>query len=195
LSQKLVKNNFSSDCLDSSAAILIQYFEKTYLKQFIESQFFIDYLNHCFQSIQTEAHNHKTHKRTNSDSSYNSDCSFVSSLSTKDTEGSATASSPSPAAASKHRHDDHRYDSLWKRDLSGKLQFTHVDKYGRIWSALEPEPQREAGPLVKVMKRFALHSSPDKDKEEIAWKIATMIINDVNHSCNGHTDTHELSQS
>ncbi|CAG2108352.1 unnamed protein product [Medioppia subpectinata] len=202
LNQKLVKNNFNCDCLDSSAAILIQYFEKTYLKQFIESQFFIEYLNNCFQTIQTESH-HKTHKRTNSDSSYTSDCSFVSSLSTRDTECSTTTTTTcghSPAVASKHRqsnhvNEEHRHDSLWKRDLSGKLQFTHVDKYGRIWSALEPEPQRHTGALVKVMKKFSLHSTADKDKEEIAWKIATMIVNDVNQSCNGAgDDTHHLSQ-
>ncbi len=193
ISQKLDQNNFSSDCFDKMAAILIQYFEKTYLRQFLESELYFEYLTHCIQSIQMDlSHNKKyqIHKRTNSDSSYNSDCSFVSSVGTRDGDCVSTASPLKYKQKSSHLSEDQKSDSLWKRDLSGKLQFTHIDKYGRISSCLEPEPDRiSSGTLTKVMKRFSLYSSDDKEKEEIAWKIARMIVNDV---CN---TTQELSHT
>lgn len=194
LSEKLVKNNFSSDCMDRAAAVLIQYFEKTYLKQFIESQLFVDYLNNCFQAIQNNAiQSDKSHKRTNSDSSYNSDASHASTCGHSDT-------SLASSLAASHKQRRSRMsgniigDPLWRRDLSGNLQITHIDQYGRISSELEPEPDHKGlSPLSKVMQKLSLNSTSDKENEEIAWKIATMIVNDVNTACNRSVATNSQS--
>lgn len=175
-----IENNYDI-CFDKPTAILIQYFEKTYLRQFLQSEIYYDYLSHCIASINNEANLmgkkfQKNHRRTGSESSISSESSYVSSI-----DG---LTDPSPKFRHKHLLTDQNPESLWKRDLSGKLQIAHIDQYGKVIRQFEPQPKEEKSKntlnISKAMKLFSsTNSSDEKDKEEMAWQVAQMIVNDV----------------
>ncbi|RWS01217.1 A-kinase anchor protein 10-like protein [Dinothrombium tinctorium] len=166
----------SNSCFDIPMSILIQYFDKTYFKQFLQSQTYINFLTECINSIQSStmaSKSIKCHKRQSSDSSSSvmSDC-CVAGNSSSSKEKKATLSSTKP-------------DQLWQRDLAGKLQIARVNQYGKLLSDFEPEPDKSnslgAISLSKAVKRLTLSASDEKEKEDMAWQVAEMIINDIRH--------------
>lgn len=164
-------------CFNKAAAILMQYFEKTYLRQFLESQTYLNYLSESISSIQLDFQLRRKkshHKRAGSDSSESSFCSG------RDVSFSSPHKDKAARKDKQSKLTDQNPDSLWKRDLAGKLQITYVDKYGKIFSELEAEPDKSDSTLVtKAMKRLTNNTFNEKQKEEMAWQVAEMIVNDV----------------
>ncbi|KAI2804914.1 A-kinase anchor protein 10, mitochondrial [Blomia tropicalis] len=157
---------FDPDCFDIFAYILIQYFTKTYLPQFIQNESFIEYLKSC----QTKMKSHSTKMYNSTGTGTNSSCKLAKSESN---------------ASSQSNDLTHSIESdyLWKRSLKGQLQFTYIDNYGRMNSLFEHEPTKinPNGKLTNVIKRLTSNTSEEKKKEEEedAWRIAESIINDV----------------
>ncbi|OTF72731.1 hypothetical protein BLA29_007690 [Euroglyphus maynei] len=156
---------FQSDCFDRIAMILLQYFSKTYFPQFLESNHFNEYVQNCDRKLKClQNHRQKLMKQQSS------------SLSIDDNEN--------------HKFNSlnmtNQTDQLWNRDLKDRLQFTYIDKYGRMNSTLEPEPPRSSpgidrSKLSKFFGRLSFgHNSANRiESEDDAWRIAESIINDV----------------
>lgn len=69
-------------------------------------------------------------------------------------------------------------DSLWKRNKYS-LSVGYIDNLGRFITEIEPDPQRKyESRLTRAVKRL-VNMEQDKAKEELAWKIAEMIIREI----------------
>lgn len=168
LRNSIKEANFSPDCFDKVSSILIQYFSKTYLPQFFQSNIYSEHLQSCYAKLNSD----KDLSRQAANHHHNHQQDFeVKKLTKQD------------SISSSHSNDVLDTDSLWKRDLKGQLQFTYIDKYGRMNSLLEPEPTKSLSSgekLSQVIKKFAFNSLESKeDEEDKAWRIAESIINDV----------------
>lgn len=162
LRNSIQEDHYSSDCFDKISSILIQYFSKTYLPQFFQSNIYSEYLQNCHIKLKSDNVLSKPQKPSN-EAQYKKLIKQDSNLSSQSSDFTDS-------------------DSLWKRDLKGQLQFTYIDKYGRMSSLLEPEPNKapsNSEKLSQVIKKFTFNTSEDKEKEDNAWKIAESIINDV----------------
>ncbi|RXG59555.1 A-kinase anchor protein 10, mitochondrial [Armadillidium vulgare] len=85
-------------------------------------------------------------------------------------------------------------DSLWRRKNFTKLSCGYVDELGRFESDLQPEPDRKEGSkLSRTLKRFVKFEE-SKVKEEMAYKVAEMIIKDVTSVTLGEQGTRSQNQ-
>ncbi|XP_065347905.1 A-kinase anchor protein 10, mitochondrial isoform X2 [Cloeon dipterum] len=72
--------------------------------------------------------------------------------------------------------DDSDPDSIWKRSRQNGLSLGRIDELGRFEADFEPEPEaRRESRLSRVMRRLVR----PHDKEELAWRVAEMIVRDV----------------
>ncbi|XP_031553364.1 A-kinase anchor protein 10, mitochondrial-like [Actinia tenebrosa] len=75
-------------------------------------------------------------------------------------------------------------DAIWHRPNAGPLSLGRVNEFGIFEPIFEPEPDQErnntstAAKLGKAMRKL-VSGGEDKAKEEMAWKIAKMMIEDV----------------
>lgn len=73
-------------------------------------------------------------------------------------------------------------DALWQRPYAG-LSLGKVNEFGIFEPVFEPDPDSgnsasTASKLGKALRKL-VSGGEDKAKEEMAWKIAKMIIEDV----------------
>lgn len=185
---------FNPDCFDKVAFILIQYFSKTYLPQFLQSVSFHDYITSCEAKLRAERFSTAAAR-------------LARTRSTEEGSHLDQSAGKRGSNASSHSNDltsANDSESLWRRSLKGQLQVTYIDNYGRMSSLFEPEPAAKGdgsglggsgavistgNKLSNVIKRLT-HSNAleEKKKEDDAWRIAESIINDVcsvtiDHSC------------
>lgn len=162
LNQSIDQKSFMPCCFDKIALILLQYFSKTYFTQFIESNVFNEYMQSC-------------NAKLNSDKNKNSKQSTqlkTKAIINKNKELSDTVVSPNKLICDQ--------EILWNRNLKGHLQFTYIDKYGRMNSSLEPEPtSKNDTKLSQLFRRLSFNPNENKIKQDDAWKVAESIINDV----------------
>ncbi|ROT83420.1 putative A-kinase anchor protein 10, mitochondrial-like isoform X2 [Penaeus vannamei] len=70
-------------------------------------------------------------------------------------------------------------DSLWRRKNFSKMSCGFINELGRFESELQPEPDRKTeSKISRTLKRF-VNMDEDKVKEDMAYKVAEMIIKDV----------------
>ncbi|MEQ2165407.1 hypothetical protein GOODEAATRI_016528 [Goodea atripinnis] len=75
-------------------------------------------------------------------------------------------------------------EMLYQRPYAGKMTFGKVNELGQFIREAEPEPdvKKSKGSMFsQAMKKWVQGNS---DEEEMAWKIAKMIVNDVVHQSN-----------
>lgn len=78
-------------------------------------------------------------------------------------------------------------DSLWRRNKY-RLSVGYIDYLGRFITEIEPDPRRKyESRLARAVKRL-VNMEQDKAKEELAWKIAEMIIRDITSLTLGATN-------
>ncbi|XP_053210151.1 A-kinase anchor protein 10, mitochondrial-like isoform X2 [Panonychus citri] len=168
---------------DKPISILMQYFEETYFQQFLSSQTFFSFLDESIKSLQI-----------------NSEPGLVSSSRVRRDSGSSDRSGPLTSQQSLSSSslsvvncgrdlnskpclsnlDD--YDSIWRRDYATDLQMVTVDRYGKVISHFQPQPVNRKSnglSLSRAVKMFRQNSLEEKEKEELAYKVAQMIIDDV----------------
>ncbi|XP_022251243.1 A-kinase anchor protein 10, mitochondrial-like [Limulus polyphemus] len=173
------------DCFLKPVMILMQYIEKLYLPHFLGSQQYVKFLTECISTIQTGNDWPGRRKRSGSDSSSSEHSVNIHTTNTLLAMGSKHVNPKSKNVLDKIGHQDIRIDTglfdpdfLWQRQLAGKLQLAHVDKYGKVQTEFEPEPDRKTGSLLsKAVRRFV--NKEEKAQEEMAWQIAEMIVKDV----------------
>lgn len=156
------QRSFMPECFDKIALILLQYFSKTYFTQFIESNVFNEYVQSCNAKLNPDKNKHFQQ------SSQLKAKTIVDS----NKELPDTVISPNKLICDQ--------ENLWNRNLKGHLQFTYIDKYGRMNSSLEPEPtSKNDTKLSQLFRRLSFNPNENKVKQDDAWKVAESIINDV----------------
>ncbi|XP_059484843.1 A-kinase anchor protein 10, mitochondrial isoform X2 [Neocloeon triangulifer] len=90
----------------------------------------------------------------------------------------STSNSNDSSQTSTCSWDDSDPDSIWKRGRhnSSGLSLGRIDELGRFEADFEPEPEaRRESRLSRVMRRLVR----PHDQEEVAWRVAEMIVRDV----------------
>ncbi|XP_075053067.1 A-kinase anchor protein 10, mitochondrial [Mixophyes fleayi] len=72
-------------------------------------------------------------------------------------------------------------ESLYQRTYAGKMTFGTVSDLGQFIRESEPEPdvKKSKGSMFSQAMKKWVQGSTDEAQEEMAWKIAKMIVNDV----------------
>ncbi|XP_062967021.1 A-kinase anchor protein 10, mitochondrial isoform X2 [Cynocephalus volans] len=72
-------------------------------------------------------------------------------------------------------------ESLYQRTYAGKMTFGRVSDLGQFIRESEPEPdvKKSKGSMFSQAMKKWVHGSTDEAQEELAWKIAKMIVSDV----------------
>ncbi|XP_043272093.1 A-kinase anchor protein 10, mitochondrial isoform X2 [Venturia canescens] len=182
------------DCFDHPCIIVYNFLSKHYLPAFLSSQLYYKYLSELIGTIQSSACTGLQQTRVRR---AGSDCSSeISSFSTQETNMSGHIetnrtdnentrnNNGSMSIDTRQLYDP---DSLWKRAKS-TLSVGYVDDMGRFVTEIEPDPRRKyESRLTRAVKRF-IHVEQDKAKEELAWKIAEMIVREITSLTLGDRD-------
>ncbi|XP_056141032.1 A-kinase anchor protein 10, mitochondrial [Lampris incognitus] len=77
-------------------------------------------------------------------------------------------------------------ESLYQRPYAGKMTFGKVNELGQFIREAEPEPdvKKSKGSMFSLAMKKWVQGNSDEAQEEMAWKIAKMIVNDVVHQAN-----------
>ncbi|XP_018104308.1 A-kinase anchor protein 10, mitochondrial isoform X2 [Xenopus laevis] len=72
-------------------------------------------------------------------------------------------------------------ESLYQRTYAGKMSFGTVSDLGQFIREAEPEPdvKKSKGSMFSQAMKKWVQGNSDEAQEEMAWKIAKMIVNDV----------------
>uniref|UniRef100_A0A6I8PCB2 A-kinase anchor protein 10, mitochondrial n=1 Tax=Ornithorhynchus anatinus TaxID=9258 RepID=A0A6I8PCB2_ORNAN len=72
-------------------------------------------------------------------------------------------------------------ESLYQRTYAGKMTFGRVSDLGQFIRESEPEPdvKKSKGSMFSQAMKKWVQGNTDEAQEEMAWKIAKMIVNDV----------------
>ncbi|CAL8266745.1 unnamed protein product [Merluccius merluccius] len=75
---------------------------------------------------------------------------------------------------------------LYQRPYAGKMTFGKVNELGQFIREAEPEPdvKKSKGSMFSLAMKKWVQGNSDEAQEEMAWKIAKMIVNDVIHQSN-----------
>ncbi|XP_029174255.1 A-kinase anchor protein 10, mitochondrial isoform X2 [Nylanderia fulva] len=172
------------DCFDKPSKIVYNFLNKHYLPVFLSSQLYYKYLSELISTIQSSPcpSLHSKIRRTGSDcsSEVSSVCTSMPSTSQAGNHGSKLCNNKKNINS--HLNIDTRQlydpDSLWRRNKY-RLSIGYVDNLGRFVTEIEPDPHRKyESRLTRVVKRF-VNIEQDKAKEDLAWRIAEMIIREI----------------
>ncbi|XP_078080895.1 A-kinase anchor protein 10, mitochondrial isoform X1 [Mustelus asterias] len=72
-------------------------------------------------------------------------------------------------------------ESLYHRTFAGRMTFGKINELGQFIRESEPEPdvKKSKGSMFSQAMKKWVQGSTDEAQEEMAWKIAKMIVNDV----------------
>ncbi|XP_044015388.1 A-kinase anchor protein 10, mitochondrial [Aphidius gifuensis] len=172
------------DCFELPMIIVYNYLSKYYLYQFLSSQIYYKYLSELISTIQSSngtqprirrAVSTLSHMGNSNDNKRHSCHSIDSSI--NDTMNIDTRQLYDP-------------DALWKRTKSS-LSVGYVDDMGRFVTEIEPDPQRKYESRISRAVKRLINMEQDKTKEELAWKIAEMIVKEITSLTLGHLNKSE----
>lgn len=157
------QDHFKNSCFDTFAKILMEFIEKNYLPQFIRGSLFQEYLQNCQRKL---ANSDEKPSMISKQSLFNHDVN------------------PDSVQSQRRSHLENQSldnENLWDRNLKGHLQFTYIDKYGRINNTLQPEPSSRMNnnKFTRLFRKLSFSQEEDESKQDDAWKVAESIINDV----------------
>ncbi|XP_014607515.1 PREDICTED: A-kinase anchor protein 10, mitochondrial [Polistes canadensis] len=186
------------DCFDKPCKIVYKFLNKHYLPTFLSSQLYYKYLSELISTIQSNpCSNYQLRiKRAGSDCSSEVSSISNSMQSTLQAGNNANGilsntSTSTKTSAHNNMNIDTRQlydpDSLWRRNKY-RLSVGYIDYLGRFITEIEPDPCRKyESRLARAVKRL-VNLEQDKAKEELAWKIAEMIIRDITSLTLGATN-------
>ncbi|XP_021370478.1 A-kinase anchor protein 10, mitochondrial-like [Mizuhopecten yessoensis] len=170
------------ECFAKPRDIVHKTIEKAYFKAYLQSDVYYKYLSELVSTVETANYPPRQRKRTASD---------ASSEHSSHSAGSESRSSKNTYLATDTSHLRHSMnkldtamnldpgllnpDLLWKRH-SPKMSLGKVDTLGEFVSEFDPNPDQEK---VKASGLFKRKKAKEKEQEDMALKIAQMIINDV----------------
>ncbi|CAL7949577.1 unnamed protein product [Xylocopa violacea] len=172
------------DCFDKPCKIVYNFLNKHYLPTFLSSQLYYKYLSELISTIQSSpcSNLHLRLKRAGSDCSSEVSSVSINMQSTLQAgnEGNKLNNNKTNLTGGMNIDTRQLYDpdSLWKRHKYS-LSVGYIDDLGRFITEIEPDPQRKyESRLTRAVKRL-VNMEQDKAKEELAWKIAEMIVREI----------------
>ncbi|XP_046681158.1 A-kinase anchor protein 10, mitochondrial isoform X2 [Homalodisca vitripennis] len=109
----------------------------------------------------------------------------------------ASRANSSPASSvtdvsveSRGRYDP---DLIWRqRNQNRGLSIGRIDQLGRFETDIEPEPDKKSESRITRVVKKLVNKDEQKAQEEMAWRVAEMIVKDVtNLTMGGHTEDEE----
>lgn len=169
------------DCFAKPREMVLKTIEKVYFSEFRQSEIFYKYLSELVGTLHSFREIPKQRRRTDSDCSM--DGSTHSGESVRSTRNTLLATGTSHLGRAIHKFDSDMNidpgllnpDLLWKRD-NPKMEIGKVDKFGQYMSEFDTHPDTEKSKGKIFFKR---RKDKEKEEEEMALRIAQMIINDV----------------
>ncbi|KAK4876376.1 hypothetical protein RN001_012798 [Aquatica leii] len=165
------------DCFHLPLKIVEQVLERNYLKPFVASQLFYKYLSELISSVHNNF-NSSEHKYSPSDCS--SEKSFCTSSTFLAMEVPKSIRRKEKGADmnidSRQLYDP---DSLWKRKRNNRLSLGRISALGKYEPDFEPEPDKSVTSKLKIAMKKFVNLEEDSKKEEMAWKVAEMIVKDI----------------
>jgi len=190
-----------TDCFSRPLELVMKYLDAMYLIKFLNSHLYKNYLKELMSTIQSSprglALSHSSHRLKSSPSQ--------DSISTCSSEN-LTSNTPSRRSSSNTllamglrpviKNVDHRDmsidytelanpDSLWKREnVKNKIgRMNSLGRYEPGWE-LAPDMRRSDGTksatkLTRAVRKLVKNEAHEALKEEMAWQVAEMIVNDV----------------
>ncbi|XP_043525621.1 A-kinase anchor protein 10, mitochondrial isoform X3 [Frieseomelitta varia] len=171
------------DCFDKPCRIVYNFLSKYYLPTFLSSQLYYKYLSELIGIIQSNpcSNLHPRLKRAGSDCSSEVSSVSINMQNTLQAGSEGNRLNNNKNITSGMNIDTRQLydpDSLWKRNKYS-LSVGYIDNLGRFITEIEPDPQRKyESRLTRAVKRL-VNMEQDKAKEELAWKIAEMIIREI----------------
>ncbi|XP_043792717.1 A-kinase anchor protein 10, mitochondrial isoform X1 [Apis laboriosa] len=171
------------DCFDKPCKIVYNFLNKYYLPTFLSSQLYYKYLSELISAIQSSpcSNLHPRLKRAGSDCSSEVSSVSINMQNTLQAGNDGNRLNNKRNITNSMNIDTRQLydpDSLWKRNKYS-LSVGYIDDLGRFVTEIEPDPQRKyESRLTRAVKRF-VNMEQDKAKEELAWKIAEMIIREI----------------
>ncbi|XP_067671793.1 A-kinase anchor protein 10, mitochondrial-like [Haliotis asinina] len=173
------------DCFAKPRDVVLSTLEQFYFPAYLQSDMYYKYLSDLVSTVQTaqDIPVRPKHRRTESDAS--SEHSVGSqSVGADGIKNTLLAMDTSHVKKALTRiEDDMRIDSmllnpdeLWKRPEAGAMTLGAVDDLGQFKSMFAPEPDHEK---KKGSRFFKKKKDKEKEQEDMALRVAQMIINDV----------------
>lgn len=70
-------------------------------------------------------------------------------------------------------------DFIYRKRQQCGLSLGHIDQLGRFETTIEPEPDKKSESKISRVVRKLVNKGEDKVQEEMAWRVAEMIVKDV----------------
>lgn len=158
--------------------------EKVYMPGFLSSNLYYKYLNDLINSVRAD--------EFVSASAPGQGAPAEGDRATNASEGSQAQQGTKKAAVKILKNFDEAItvdsasldpESLYQRPYAGKMTFGKVNELGQFIREAEPEPdvKKSKGSMFSLAMKKWVQGNSDEAQEEMAWKIAKMIVNDVIH--------------
>ncbi|XP_069767731.1 A-kinase anchor protein 10, mitochondrial isoform X3 [Narcine bancroftii] len=160
--------------------------EKVYLPGFLSSNLYYKYLNDLIHSVQ----NNEFTKAYTSFPVQGPNSPHENESSTGNPDGSLPQHGVRKTAVKILKNFDEAIvvdaaslepESLYHRTFAGRMTFGKINELGQFIRESEPEPdvKKSKGSMFSQAMKKWVQGSTDEAQEEMAWKIAKMIVNDV----------------
>ncbi|KAF5307955.1 hypothetical protein FQR65_LT06522 [Abscondita terminalis] len=168
------------DCFHLPLKIVEQVLEKNYLKSFVASQLFYKYLSELINSVHNNFNSSEGHKYSpsecSSEKSFCTSSTFLAMEVPKSTKKQKKDKGADMNIDSRQLYDP---DSLWRRKRSNRLSLGRISALGKYEPDFEPEPDKSVTSKLKTAMKKFVNLEEDSKKEEMAWKVAEMIVKDI----------------
>uniref|UniRef100_A0A673JPV7 RGS domain-containing protein n=1 Tax=Sinocyclocheilus rhinocerous TaxID=307959 RepID=A0A673JPV7_9TELE len=172
------------DCFNTPLRQAWTTMEKVYMPGFLSSNLYYKYLSDLINSVRVDEF---TGGNANTPSQgWTPEFDRNSSV----TEGSQAQQGTKKAAVKILKNFDEAItvdiasldpESLYQRPYAGRMTFGKVNELGQFIREAEPEPdvKKSKGSMFSQAMKKWVQGNSDEAQEEMAWKIAKMIVNDV----------------
>uniref|UniRef100_A0A8C1XRU9 A kinase (PRKA) anchor protein 10 n=1 Tax=Cyprinus carpio TaxID=7962 RepID=A0A8C1XRU9_CYPCA len=178
------------DCFNTPLRQAWTTMEKVYMPGFLSSNLYYKYLSDLINSVRVD-------EFTGGNANTTPEVDRNSSV----TEGSQAQQGTKKAAVKILKNFDEAItvdiasldpESLYQRPYAGRMTFGKVNELGQFIREAEPEPdvKKSKGSMFSQAMKKWVQGNSDEAQEEMAWKIAKMIVNDVMQQ--GHQGSPEV---
>ncbi|GAA6107524.1 A-kinase anchor protein 10, mitochondrial isoform X1 [Tachysurus ichikawai] len=158
--------------------------EKVYLPGFLSSDLYYKYLSDLINSVRADEF------VVGNSASSGQGAAADNERSSATSEGSQTQQGSKKVAVKILKNFDEAItvdiasldpESLYQRPYAGRMTFGKVNELGQFIREAEPEPdvKKSKGSMFSQAMKKWVQGNTDEAQEEMAWKIAKMIVNDV----------------
>lgn len=165
------------DCFHLPLKIVEHILERNYLKSFLGSQLFYKYLSELINTVQSSGYSTNLEARDSL-----SECGSERSFSTStflalEMDGVVRKEKCGDMSIDTRQLDDP--DALWRRRRNQRLICGRISEMGKYETDFEPEPDRKQFTFKDVVRKFVSLEEEHRKKEELAWRVAEMIVKDI----------------